>query len=668
MSVGLNSAQKDAVDTLSGPLLVLAGAGSGKTRVVTYRIAKLIDSGIAPERILAVTFTNKAAQEMQHRVREQLKGGQNSKPEISTFHSLCVRILRRQIDVLGYPRSFSIVDAADQDTMARKVLREIRVHTSQLSPRELIYQISGWKSKCIRPEQAAQIADTDKQHVAAAGYRRYQSELKRMGSVDFDDLLLLTDDLFSAHSNALEEEAGRFDHLLIDEYQDTNAIQYRIVKALAAPHGNLCVVGDDDQSIYGFRGSEVEHILHFQDDWPKAKVVRLETNYRSTAAILETANTLISYNKSRLDKSLIAARPAGQKPRIEQFRDENVEAEQVVYAIQRQIESGHWEPSDFAILFRTNEQPRVFETELRKRNLPYVLVGSKSFFDRKEVRDLLAYLKTVLRPRDESSLRRILNTPARGISNKTMDVLVAEATDRGEAMWDVMQDAAFLKTALPVPARMAISNFIEMIGSLQTAFHSKCSLDAINALIEKSDYEKEVERASNTPEERDMRWNNVQELVNAFSGFLSKKREPTLLGFLDEVALNAADLESDKDKQLSKNAIALMTLHASKGLEFPICYMVGMEEGILPHRRSLEEDGDDVSEERRLAYVGVTRAQELLYLSLSLSRMKWGKSRETKPSRFLFEMIGMSDNPNKYDRSHPKKARGSGRHVRSDNT
>ena len=243
MSVGLNSAQKDAVDTLSGPLLVLAGAGSGKTRVVTYRIAKLIDSGIAPERILAVTFTNKAAQEMQHRVREQLKGGQNSKPEISTFHSLCVRILRRQIDVLGYPRSFSIVDAADQDTMARKVLREIRVHTSQLSPRELIYQISGWKSKCIRSEQAAQLADTDKQHVAAAGYRRYQSELKRMGSVDFDDLLLLTDDLFSAHSNALEEEAGRFDHLLIDEYQDTNAIQYRIVGTGGPTWKPLCSGG-----------------------------------------------------------------------------------------------------------------------------------------------------------------------------------------------------------------------------------------------------------------------------------------------------------------------------------------------------------------------------------------------------------------------------------------
>ena len=668
MSVGLNSAQKDAVDTLSGPLLVLAGAGSGKTRVVTYRIAKLIDTGITPERILAVTFTNKAAQEMQHRVREQLKGGQNNKPEISTFHSLCVRILRRQIEVLGYPRSFSIVDAADQDTMARKVLREIRVHTSQLSPRELIYQISGWKSKCIRAEQASQIADTDKQHVAAAGYRRYQSELKRMGSVDFDDLLLLTDDLFSAHSSALEHEAGRFDHLLIDEYQDTNAIQYRIVKALASPHGNLCVVGDDDQSIYGFRGSEVEHILHFQDDWPKAKVVRLETNYRSTAAILETANTLISYNKSRLEKSLIAARPGGQKPRIEQFRDENAEAEQVVYAIQRQIESGQWEPSDFAILFRTNEQPRVFETELRKRNLPYVLVGSKSFFDRKEVRDLLAYLKTVLRPTDETSLRRILNTPARGISNKTMDILVAEATNRGEAMWSVMQDAPFLKTALAVPARMAISNFIQMIVSLQAAFHSNCSLDAINSVIQKSDYEKEVDRASNTPEERDMRWTNVQELVNAFSGFLAKTREPTLLGFLDEVALNAADLESDKDKQLSKNAIALMTLHASKGLEFPICYMVGMEEGILPHRRSLEEDGDEVSEERRLAYVGVTRAQEFLYLSLSLSRMKWGKARETKPSRFLFEMIGMSDNPNKYDKSHSKGARGSNRHVRSDNT
>lgn len=664
MSAGLNKAQQSAVDTLSGPLLVLAGAGSGKTRVVTFRIAKLIQSGIEPNRILAVTFTNKAAQEMQHRVRELIEVKDGLRPEISTFHSLCVRILRRQIEVLGYPQAFSIVDAADQDTLARKVLREIRVHTSQLSPRELVYQISAWKSKCIRADQASKISENDKEHVAAAAYRRYQAELKRMGSVDFDDLLLLTDDLFSKYRDALSEEAARFDHLLIDEYQDTNAIQYRIVKALASPHQNLCVVGDDDQSIYGFRGSEVEHILHFEDDWANAKVVRLETNYRSTAAILDTANTLIAFNKNRLSKTLIPARPGGQKPRIDQYRDENVEAEQVVNSIQRHLDASHWEPSDIAILFRTNEQPRVFETELRKKKLPYVLVGSKSFFDRKEVRDLLAYMKAVLRPADETSLRRILNTPPRGISNNTMDILVGEATERGISLWEVMHDDSCLKEKLPVPARMAIRNFNEMIEKMQRQFHSKCDVQVLNTLISESSYEKEVDRAANTPEEREMRWNNVQELVNAFATFVDNNKNPSLLGFLDEVALNAAELESDKDKQLEKNAIVLMTLHASKGLEFPVCYMVGMEEGILPHRRSLEADGDDVSEERRLTYVGVTRAQELLSLSLSLSRMKWGKARETKPSRFLFEMIGLADNPNRFG----KRKNRSDKHVGSENT
>ena len=655
MNAGLNDAQKSAVETLAGPMLVLAGAGSGKTRVVTYRIANLIRHGIQPSRILAVTFTKKAAMEMQHRVADLITLDTSDQPEISTFHSLCVRILRRQIDQLGYPPNFTIMDAADQASICRKVLREIRVPDSSLRPRDLQFIISHWKNRGIRPGAAANIAISDKEHIGAVAYRRYQDELSRCGSVDFDDLLLLVDELFLSCPEICLQEASRFDHLLVDEYQDTNGIQYNIVKGLARPHGNLCVVGDDDQSIYGFRGSEVQHILNFSKDWPGALEVRLEANYRSVASILELANSLISYNTGRYDKVLRPARAVGKRPKIEQFKDEEQEAEQVVKAIAIHIARGEWNAREIAILFRTNEQPRVFEQELRKQEIPYVILGSKSFFDRKEVKDVVSYLRIVQNPKDEPSMRRIINSPPRGISNSTVMKLVEIATERGVAMWEVMHLAEVLQNFAP-PARDAIRNFIDLVREGQALFRQSIDQHSLQRYLELCRYEKEVERTSKDEEERAMRWASVEEVFNAVGSFTDNQSEPTLEKFLEEISLAASDLEEDKDRQLDKDAVALLTLHASKGLEYPVVYMVGLEEGILPHKRALQFEQEAVDEERRLAYVGVTRAQDELTLSMSLTRRKWGKVYEQIPSRFLFEMIGQADNPNSYQ----KGARGRG--------
>ena len=446
---GLNGPQASAVQTLRGPLLVLAGAGTGKTRVVTFRIANLIRHGVSPDRILAVTFTNKAAGEMQQRVGELIggvskrprKGEQTPpKPTISTFHSQCVRVLRRHAKVLGYPAKFTIYDRGDQESLARGVLRELRLPGTALKPSDLLNIIGGWKNQSIKPDEAASVAATDKEHFAAAGYRRYQDALRTRGAMDFDDLLLQTEFLFDEHPAIRDEEAAKYDHVLVDEYQDTNGSQYRITKHLTLRHRNLCVVGDDDQSIYAWRGADVSHILNFTQDWPDAKVVCLEDNYRSTGSILAMANRLIDYNTERHDKVLIPSRPDGPRPRIVQHKDETTEAKLVVGEISHFINNEHVQPRDIAILFRTNEQPRLFETELRKADIPYVMLGSQSFFDRKEVKDMVSYLKWIEQPDDEISLLRIINTPARGLSKKSIELLMARAVSRGISLWQVMRD------------------------------------------------------------------------------------------------------------------------------------------------------------------------------------------------------------------------------------
>lgn len=651
----LNPAQLEAVHTLRGPLLVLAGAGTGKTRVVTFRIAELIRKGTKPDRILAVTFTRKAAGEMQERATSLLVGKSRQaknapRPEISTFHSLCVRVLRRHISRLGYPDRFTICDRNDQESHARNALREIRAPGDALRPGDLLGFISRWKMKSIWPHQAESAAESDREHLAAVAYRRYQTALKTLGLVDFDDLLLLTEDLFTKFPTVRRAEAQRFDHVLIDEYQDTNHSQYEIVKALAMGHRNLCVVGDDDQSIYGWRGAEVAHILRFKQDWPEAVVVRLEANYRSTAAILQYANTLIAFNRERHEKVLRPFKSVGARPRILQYKDESEEAKGVVFDIRQQIQQERVEPRDIAILFRTNEQPRAFEAELRATGVPYVLIGGMSFYDRREVRDLLAYLKVIHNPSDEPSLLRIINTPARGIGDAAKKAMLEDAVASGVPLWEVLPNARRLSGVSDTAAK-GVETFRKLVESWQQR-ESKLPLAGfVRTVVDESRYRDELARLYDDPLERESRLGAIEEIVNAAASFEGQKgrrarveeRIGVLGAFLDALTVGERDDSEDKENQLQKNAVALMTLHSAKGLEFPHVYLVGMEEGILPHKRSTD-GGEDVDEERRLCYVGVTRAQERLTLSFALTRRKWGKPRDTQPSRFLYEMTGQAEN------------------------
>ena len=639
---GLNRPQHDAVTTLSGPLLVLAGAGTGKTRVITFRIARLIQAGTLPHRILAVTFTNKAAREMRERAQKLL--GRRKKgdkpPEISTFHSLCVRVLRRHARLLGYPEAFSIYDRGDQEMLARNALRDVRVGHETLKPADLLGYIGNWKSQGVRADAAFDAAAKDKDQLAAMAYGKYQASLKATGAMDFDDLLLCTEELFTKHAEARYAEASRFDHLLIDEYQDTNGLQYRIVKALADRHRNLCVVGDDDQSIYGWRGAEVTHILSFQKDWPDAKVVRLEDNYRSKAPILELANTLIAHNSTRHKKVLRPSRDGGIPPKIVRFDNETAEAEEVVRDIRMRLDvtdGPRTAASDLAILFRTNEQPRAFELELRRAKVPYVLVGGMSFYDRKEVRDVLSYLRVIANPNDEVSMLRIINVPSRGIGAGTIEALLERAVSAGKPLWQVLPDSL---GDIPTVAAQRIAEFCQLITQNRGRLGQQPLAEMMKELLATVDYKSELTRAYKTPADVEARWNTVEELINSAALYTERAENPSLLGFLEESTL--ADRDDYGDDKKERHALTLMTLHSAKGLEFPHVYLIGMEEGLLPHQRSIL-DGKSIEEERRLCYVGVTRAQDTLVLSFCRERMKWGKPRPSIPSRFLMEMRGETE-------------------------
>ena len=693
----LNPSQQDAVDTLSGPLLVLAGAGTGKTRVITFRVANLIRNGIRPDRILAVTFTNKASMEMQERIGHRLKlpkkmrRGQPAppRPAVGTFHSHCVQILKRHAKELGYPNKFTIYDRGDAESVARTVLREIRVHDDMLKPNDFLSIVSRWKNQGIRAEQADAAATSDKEHLAAIAFKRYQRSLKLHAAFDFDDLLVCAEQLLTENDQVRREEASRYDHVLVDEYQDTNGTQYRIIRALAIDHRNLCVVGDDDQSIYGWRGAEVRHILNFKNDWTEAKVVRLEDNYRSTDSILQMANRLIVFNANRHDKILRAARPNGAQPRILQFSDEAEEAKGIVEEIDLRLKKDlTTQPKDFAILFRTNEQPRPFEMELRRCKVPYVITGSQSFFDRKEVRDILAYFKWIDTPIDELSLLRVINVPPRGLGASSVDKLLKQAVATGTSVWEIMQNDAFVKT-LPSAAQQGIGilkflyeEFSKKFkgapnGSSGNATNDSTPIEferdisdqaadpnadedeeaesqegsghitqAARKFIDSIHYRREINRLYPNAEEATARIGSLEEVINAIAEYESDSSKPELGDFLSKVTLEGREFGSPKEKDLQRNAVSLMTYHSAKGLEFPFVYMVGMEEGVLPHRRSLMDGADGVDEERRLCYVGVTRAQDELSLCLPMSRFKWGKARPTFPSRFLYEVTGQADNPN----------------------
>jgi DNA helicase-2/ATP-dependent DNA helicase PcrA len=648
---GLNPGQRDAVGTLRGPLLVLAGAGTGKTRVITVRIAALVRSGIAADRILAVTFTNKAAGEMRERAMGLLGRKRGAaRPFIGTFHSLCGDILRTEIGVLGYPTEFVIFDRGDQESAARTALRDVKVAETAMKPRDLLAKISRWKSAGLRAAavearlRRAHADDLD--HLAASAYARYEAALKTAGALDFDDLLLCTEELFRASPEALRRQQSRWDHILVDEYQDTNASQYRIIASLARPHRNLCVVGDDDQAIYGFRGAEVRNILGFDRDFPDAAVVRLEENYRCAAGILALANRVIAHNPDRHAKVLRPARSGGERPRLVDQADEVSEARFVVKEIRDRVAAG--EPADgFAILLRTNEQTRLFEAELRAAQLPYVVVGGMSFYDRKEVRDILSYLRVLAAPSDEPALRRIINVPPRGLGPSAVEKLVSRAVRLGRPLWDAIPGCGVggEVPAKPAAAAEAFRSFLDewrgRFGGLELSDGVKAFLDAVG-------YTAEIERLYDEGDEQAARLQTIHDVIESVTQFSAREREagriPTLAEFCRQTALWGREDDADK---LSRKSVVLMTLHSAKGLEFPCVYLVGLEEGILPHERSIiaDDGGAGIAEERRLCYVGLTRARDRLTVTRARTRMKWGKPRETVPSRFLFEMMGRAIPP-----------------------
>ncbi len=657
----LNASQRRAAATRSGPLLVLAGAGTGKTRVVTYRIAHLIDQGIAPDRILAVTFTNKAAGEMQERIAALLGKLGDARPEISTFHSFCSRVLRRQGRHIGLRENYTIYAGSQPDSLARRVLAEVNMDGIKMKPSDLLSRINGWKTIGLGPEAALEIVDNDVDHLAAIAYRRYQTSLRTLNAVDFDDLLMLTAEIFQNFADARREEASRLDHILVDEYQDTNATQYRIVKTLAARHRNLCVVGDDDQSIYGWRGAEVQHILNFRKDWPEAKVVRLQENYRSTGEILRLANRLIQCNTVRHDKKLKPTRGVGVRPRILACADEQQEAQIVVEDIRAKIEHEHRRPSDMAILFRTNQQTRPLESELRRMNIPYILLGGMSFFDRREVRDALAFLKLLDDPRDDPSLLRVANVPARGISDRALGVISKRATDNQCSCWELIQRKDFADVT-PSSA-LAMTNFAELIERHRRRLQFSSPVDTAKSFINDVSYAMALKQIYPNPLDNQSRWNNVREIVQGVEDFHKRNshHKNPLGGYINELALRGSDYDDGNANKLKQNAVGLLTLHAAKGLEFPSVHLVGLEEGLLPHHRSLAdaiETGDGpIEEERRLCYVGITRAEQQLTISFCKGRRQRNKVKPCKPSRFLSEMLGKPIDVSQEDKGRASPSR-----------
>jgi superfamily I DNA/RNA helicase len=631
----LNPPQRDAVTTTEGPLLVLAGAGSGKTRVITTRIAYLMERGVSPSNILAVTFTNKAAGEMRERVRA-LAGERARELTVGTFHAFCARILREHGHVLGHSRNFTICDASDQLGAVKSVMRELRVHETTMHPSAVLARISLAKNRLETPASLLQKSTDSRDELVSAVWERYREHLARSRTLDFDDLLLEALRLLKEHPRVRASYRNRYLYVLVDEYQDTNHPQYEIVRQIGGEHRNICVVGDDDQSIYGWRGADIQKILGFHRDFQGAKVVRLETNYRSTRPILEAANAVIQKNGSRHEKTLVSAVGDGEPVRVTRLADEMTEAQFVVEEIQKSARRGEAELRDFAVLFRTQIQPRAFEAELRASGIPYVLVGGMSFFDRKEVRDVVAYLKLAVNPDDEGALLRVVNTPPRGIGKTSIDRVLAFATERGISAAKAFERAEEIE-GLSKDAIEAYEDFRLLLAraALGEAGHNLVS--SIGSFLESIGYRNEVRRLYPDPMTRDTRWAGVEEVLNFAENHTKRAKEPSLAGFLEELMLSSGE-EANDSKDSNANAVTLMTLHAAKGLEFPHVFLVGMEEGLLPHARAVSDGG--LEEERRLAYVGITRAMRALTLSFVAERARYGKRAAAMPSRFLFEMRG----------------------------
>jgi DNA helicase II / ATP-dependent DNA helicase PcrA len=631
----LNPSQRDAVTTTEGPLLVLAGAGTGKTRVITTRIAYLVSLGVDPANILAVTFTNKAAGEMRERVAA-LVGARAKEITVGTFHAFCARVLREHGQVLGLLRKFTICDAADQLSAIKSAMRELRVYETVMQPSALLARMSLAKNRMQTPESYLASGTDSKDQLVGSVWQRYQEYLGRTRSLDFDDLLLQTVRLLSEHEDVRALYRKRYRHLLVDEYQDTNHPQYEIVKQIGGEHRNVCVVGDDDQSIYGWRGADIKKILGFHRDFEGAKIVRLQTNYRSTRPILEAANTVIRKNTSRHEKALESAKGDGEPVRFLRLKDETSEAQFVVEQMRKLLRLDEAKPKDFAILCRTAVQFRPLEAELRANGLPYVVVGGMSFFDRKEVRDVVAFMKLAVNPRDETALLRIINTPARGVGKASIDRVLAFATDHGISASEAFERASEID-GLSEQSVLGYQALRKVIDGSELADASSQLVFLLGRFLETIDYKSEVARLYTDPMVREARWAGVLEVLNFAENHVRRAKKPSLHAFLEELSLTSGDTPTEKS-ETRKDAVTLMSLHAAKGLEFPHVFLVGMEEGLLPHARAVAEGG--IEEERRLAYVGITRAMTSLTLSWAFERAKYGRLTRSVPSRFLFEAQG----------------------------
>jgi len=628
----LNPMQREAVLHTEGPLLILAGAGSGKTRVLTHRIAYLIEEkGVNPYHILAITFTNKAAGEMRERV-DKLVGFGSESIWVSTFHSACVRILRRYIDRLGYENKFTIYDTDDQKTLMKEVCKRLNVDTKVYKERNILAAISKAKEQMVTPEDMYAAAGGDfAQRRIAQIYEEYQKQLKKNNVLDFDDLLFRTVELFRDNPDVLEYYQNRFRYIMVDEYQDTNTVQFCFVSLLAKKFRNLCVVGDDDQSIYKFRGADIENILGFEKVFSDAKVIKLEQNYRSTGNILDAANTVIRNNKSRKSKTLWTEKESGQKIKLYQCENGSEEAERIVAEIKELIENGVYRYSDCALLYRTNAQSRLLEERFIKENIPYKVVGGVNFYARKEIKDLLSYLKTIDSGRDNLAVRRIINVPKRGIGLTTIDKVQQYADDNEISFYEALCNADKIPTL--GKAEEKLKSFVHMIQVLRSKLNFMSLRELMEDLLVSVEYAKEYE--NDNVEEAEARMENVDELISKIADYEEKAEEPTLEGFLEEVAL-IADIDNLEE---SDNRVVLMTLHSAKGLEFPKVFLCGMEDGLFPSYMCItSDDPSDLEEERRLCYVGITRAMDSLTVSCAKQRMVRGETQYNKPSRFLKEM------------------------------
>ncbi len=646
----LNPSQKEAVLKTEGPLLLLAGAGSGKTRVLTHRIAYLIEQGVKPYNIMAITFTNKAAKEMKERVEKITPYGKDV--WVSTFHSSCVRILRRDIDRLGYTSQFTIYDSDDSERLIKNIIKELNINEKNFVPKAVMSEISSQKNELISAASYREIASDDfRMSTISKIYTEYQKRLKQNNALDFDDLIFKTVQLFAQNPDILDKYRERFLYIMVDEYQDTNSCQYNLIRQLSSKYRNLCVVGDDDQSIYGWRGANIRNILDFEKDFQNAAVIKLEQNYRSTQTILDTANAVIKNNYSRKAKELWTDNEKGNKIKFRKGENDLDEALFIAQEIQNGKENGR-EYKDFAILYRNNALSRVIEDRLVKSSIPYRLLGGVPFYSRKEIKDIMYYLKLLYNPLDDIALRRVINVPKRGIGDTTVEKLALYSNENEISLYESLlqvNEIPELKTR-----GKKLTEFSKLISDLQEDALSLNISTLIETVMDKTGYREELEKEGT--DEAQGRIENLNELISKAAEFEEHSEKADLASFLEEVAL-IADIDSYSEND---DTVVLMTLHSSKGLEFPIVFMAGFEEGIFPsYRSTLSDNPNAIEEERRLCYVGITRAKKQLYITCAKSRMQHGNYISNAPSRFLKEipadLIENEFTPTKKLKTEPSK-------------